>query len=68
MLETSKKSGKKVLADWRNRCKMLGEKIRIVDGDLIKVGIFEDVDENGFLILRNGEKLEKIHFGDVSLR
>ena len=68
MLEISKKSGKKVLADWRNRCKMLGEKIKIVDGDLIKAGIFEDIDENGFLILRNGEKLEKIHFGDVSLR
>ncbi len=68
LLEISKKSGKKVLSDWRNRCKMLGEKIKIVDGDLIKVGIFEDIDENGFLILRNGEKLEKIHYGDVSLR
>lgn len=68
MLEISKKSGKKVLADWKNRCKMLGERIKIVDGDLVKVGVFEDIDENGFLILRNGEKLEKIHFGDVSLR
>jgi BirA family biotin operon repressor/biotin-[acetyl-CoA-carboxylase] ligase len=68
LLEISKKSGKKVLADWRNRCKMLGERIKIVDGDLVKVGIFEDIDENGFLILRNGEKIEKIHFGDVSLR
>lgn len=68
MLELSKKSGKKVLSDWRNRCKMLGEKIKIVDGDLIKVGVFEDIDENGFLILRNGDKLEKIHYGDVSLR
>lgn len=68
MLEISKKSGAKVLTNWRNRCKMLGEKIRIVDGENVKVGIFDDIDENGFLILRNGEKLEKIHYGDVSLR
>ncbi len=68
MLELSKKSGKKVLSDWRNRCKMLGEKIKIVDGDQVKTGIFDDVDENGFLILRNGDNTEKIHYGDVSLR
>ena len=68
MLDISKKSGKKVLSDWRNRCKMLGEKIKIIEGENIKSGIFEDIDENGFLILRNGDKLEKIHYGDVSLR
>ncbi|MHB8930544.1 MAG: biotin--[acetyl-CoA-carboxylase] ligase, partial [Melioribacteraceae bacterium] len=68
MLETSKRSGKKVLTDWRNRCKMIGEKVKIVDDDKTKVGIFDDIDENGFLILRVGDKLEKIHYGDVSLR
>lgn len=68
LLEMSKKSGKKVLTLWRNRCKMLGEKVKIVDGDKIKVGIFDDIDESGFLMLRIGDKLEKIHYGDVSLR
>ncbi len=68
MLETSKRSGKKVLTDWRNRCKMIGEKVKIIDEDKTKVGIFDDIDENGFLILRVGDKLEKIHYGDVSLR
>jgi BirA family biotin operon repressor/biotin-[acetyl-CoA-carboxylase] ligase len=68
MLEVSKKSGKKILANWRNRCKMLGERIKIIEEDKVKVGIFEDIDESGFLILRNGDKLEKIHYGDVSLR
>ncbi len=68
LLELSKKSGKKILNDWRNRCKMIGEKIKIVDDEKVKVGIFEDIDENGFLILKVGDKTEKIHYGDVSLR
>ncbi len=68
LLELSKKSGKKILNDWRNRCKMIGEKIKIVDDEKVKVGIFEDIDENGFLILKVGDKKEKIHYGDVSLR
>ncbi len=58
----------KILNDWRSRCKMIGEKIKIVEGDKIKVGIFDDIDENGILILKSGDKTEKIHFGDVSLR
>lgn len=58
----------KILNDWRSRCKMIGEKIKIVEGDKIKVGIFDDIDENGILILKSGDKIEKIHFGDVSLR
>lgn len=58
----------KILNDWRNRCKMIGEKVKIVLDDKIKMGIFEDIDENGFLILKTGDIIEKIHYGDVSLR
>lgn len=68
MLELSKHMPGKILDDWRNRCKMIGEKIKIVDEEKIKIGIFDDIDENGFLLLRQGDKIEKIHFGDVSLR
>ncbi len=67
-LELAKDDPAKVLAFWKDRCKMMGEKIKIVDDELIKYGIFENVDEDGFLILKVGDKLEKIHFGDVSLR
>lgn len=58
----------KILNDWRNRCKMIGEKIKIVEDDKMKTGLFEDIDENGFLILKSGDKTERIHYGDVSLR
>ncbi len=58
----------KILNDWRSRCKMIGEKIKIVDNDKIIFGIFEDIDQDGFLILKTAGKKEKIHFGDLNLR
>jgi BirA family biotin operon repressor/biotin-[acetyl-CoA-carboxylase] ligase len=58
----------KILNDWRERCKMIGEKIKIVEGEKIRTGVFEDIDQNGYLILKVGDKREKIHHGDVSLR
>ena len=33
-----------------------------------KFGIFYDIDENGFLMLKTKSGIEKISFGDVSLR
>lgn len=58
----------KILNDWRNKCKLIGEKIKIIEDDEIRTGVFEDIDDNGFLILKSGEKRNVIHFGDVSLR
>jgi BirA family biotin operon repressor/biotin-[acetyl-CoA-carboxylase] ligase len=58
----------KVLNDWKSKCKMLGERIAIIDGENKKTGIFEDVDDKGFLLLRTPSGLEKILFGDVSIR
>ncbi|MGE5399858.1 MAG: biotin--[acetyl-CoA-carboxylase] ligase [Ignavibacteriales bacterium] len=58
-----------ILEDWKSRCRMLGEKVLIQDENMSKSGIFEDVDDQGFLILRiDRDTVEKIHFGDVSLR
>jgi BirA family biotin operon repressor/biotin-[acetyl-CoA-carboxylase] ligase len=68
MLEIWKKEPEKILNDWRNRCRMIGEKIKIVDGDKLKSGVFQDIDDDGFLLFKAADKLEKIHFGDVSLR
>jgi BirA family biotin operon repressor/biotin-[acetyl-CoA-carboxylase] ligase len=56
-----------ILKDWKIRCRMIGEKISITDGENTKYGIFDDIDNNGFLLLKNKGKFEKIHFGDVSL-
>ncbi len=56
-----------VLRDWKLRCRMIGEKISIIEGDETRYGIFDDVDSEGFLLLKNNNRIEKIHFGDVSL-
>ncbi|MEG8947083.1 biotin--[acetyl-CoA-carboxylase] ligase [Rosettibacter firmus] len=67
-LQLVKDAPDKILNDWRNRCKMIGGKVKIVMDDKVKVGLFDDIDESGFLILKIGDKVEKIHYGDVSLR
>lgn len=68
ILNQNKKDSEKILNDWRSRCKTIGEKVKVVDGENIKTGVFDDINENGFLILKVGDKYEQIHFGDVSLR
>ena len=58
-----------ILKDWKSRCRMIGEKIEVSDDNIIKYGIFDDIDENGFLLLKmKDKKIEKIHFGDVSVQ
>jgi BirA family biotin operon repressor/biotin-[acetyl-CoA-carboxylase] ligase len=46
---------------------MIGEKISITDGEKTKYGIFDDIDDEGFLLLRNKGKIEKIYYGDVNI-
>jgi len=57
----------KVLNDWRMRCNLIGEKIKIEDGDKTIHGIFEDIDENGYLQLKTNNEITSIHFGEISL-
>ena len=61
------KSPDNILNDWRGKCKMIGDKITITENDEVKKGVFFDIDENGFLLLKRDNTIEKIHFGDVSL-
>jgi len=55
-----------ILNEWRNRCRMIGERISITDGEKTITGIFDDIDDDGFLILRQGTQTQKILNGDVS--
>ncbi|MCL4550780.1 MAG: biotin--[acetyl-CoA-carboxylase] ligase [Bacteroidetes bacterium] len=68
ILDEAKEDYKKILNDWRSRCKMIGEKVKVVDEEKSRFGLFEDIDDDGFLILKQGDKREKIHYGDVSIR
>ena len=56
-----------ILNDWRAHCNLIGDKISVIEGDIVKYGIFEDIDDEGYLLLKTDNKIEKIHFGDVSI-
>ena len=67
LLERIKSNKNEVINDWKSKCKMIGEKISVVENDSEKFGIFYDIDEEGFLLLKTRDGIEKVHYGDVSL-
>jgi len=68
LINDSKRSSKKILDEWRDKCRMIGEPISLDIGKEKKYGIFYDIDANGYLILKSGDKFEKIINGDISVR
>ncbi|MDP4114736.1 MAG: biotin--[acetyl-CoA-carboxylase] ligase [Bacteroidota bacterium] len=62
-----KENPSNILKDWKNRCRMIGEKISITEDNNVKYGIFDDLDDEGYLLLRTKDGMEKIHFGDVTI-
>jgi len=68
LLATAFENSNKILNDWRERCKMIGERVKIIQDNKTLVGVFDDIDEEGYLMLKSEDKIEKIHYGDVSLR
>ncbi len=66
-IERIKVDKKVILNDWKSKCNMIGERISIIENDKEIFGIFDDIDDEGFLLLKTKNKIEKIHFGDVSL-
>jgi BirA family biotin operon repressor/biotin-[acetyl-CoA-carboxylase] ligase len=62
------KNPEDILNNWRSKCKMIGEKVKIINGDKEIYGVFDDIDENGFLLLKEMDGVKRVHSGDVSLR
>lgn len=68
MLEQLLESPDRIAEEWKSNCRMLGEKIIIDTNGETKEGIFEDIDENGYLLLKNKRGvIETITYGDVSI-
>lgn len=65
LIQISNDKGK-VLQNWKTRCQMIGEKIRIIEDEKEEFGVFEDLDENGFLILKSKTGTKTIHYGEAS--
>jgi BirA family biotin operon repressor/biotin-[acetyl-CoA-carboxylase] ligase len=68
MMQDLKINSDKILNDWKSRCNLIGEKIHIVEDDKEKFGIFEDIDQNGFMLLKTKEGIETIQVGDISIK
>jgi len=67
LMEKSLTNPKFILDEWRAKCGSIGSRIRISENEKTRQGIFEDINDEGFLILKSGDNLETIHFGDVSI-
>ena len=54
-----------IYREWMQYAKGIGQKILVQQNKETKEGIFKGIDANGFLMLQNKCKTEKIAFGDV---
>ncbi len=58
----------KMIERWKFNSDTLGKKVKIIGMNETFEGLAKDIDENGALILKTGEKEIKVYSGDVSLR
>ncbi|PIW70016.1 MAG: biotin--[acetyl-CoA-carboxylase] ligase [Ignavibacteriales bacterium CG12_big_fil_rev_8_21_14_0_65_30_8] len=56
-----------VLTDWVNKCNSIGKRIDVNQDGKVLTGVFEGLEENGFLLLKVKDKLNKIYFGDINV-
>ncbi|MCE1188736.1 MAG: biotin--[acetyl-CoA-carboxylase] ligase [Ignavibacteria bacterium] len=56
-----------IIQAWRDKCNILGDKISITQDGKTIYGIFDDIDQEGNLLLRTTEKTLLINYGDVSI-
>ncbi|PIS45279.1 MAG: biotin--[acetyl-CoA-carboxylase] ligase [Ignavibacteria bacterium CG08_land_8_20_14_0_20_37_9] len=56
-----------IMQSWREKCDMIGEKICLNQNGKLIYGVFDDIDENGQLLLRTEDRIEVMNFGDVRM-
>jgi BirA family biotin operon repressor/biotin-[acetyl-CoA-carboxylase] ligase len=59
--------GETLVDEYRSRLGMLGQPLRVANGDKILEGIAQDVDDDGALILLQGDSRVKLCAGDVTV-
>ncbi len=60
--------GEKIIFNrWKNACDSIGRQVAVDDGKRIHKGIFEDISENGELVLNTGAKKVIFHAADVTI-
>ncbi len=52
---------------WRERCPFIGDKVLVARDGKELIGIFDDIDDQGNLLLRQDDEIIKIQYGDVSV-
>lgn len=58
-------NSQRIIDEWCEYCPSIGDNITIDVDKELKYGVFDSVDENGNLVLRNGDKYEKINYGEL---
>ena len=61
------KGEKIIFNQWKNICDSIGRPVVVDDGERIHKGIFEDISENGGLVLNTGTKKVVFHAADVTI-
>ncbi|WP_162007660.1 biotin--[acetyl-CoA-carboxylase] ligase [Aciduliprofundum sp. MAR08-339] len=64
--EEKKKSKDEIIKEWKAYNCTLGKRVRIVDNGEYE-GRAEDIDDDGFLLVRVGDELKKVLAGDVQI-
>ncbi|NUN07952.1 MAG: biotin--[acetyl-CoA-carboxylase] ligase [Ignavibacteriaceae bacterium] len=67
LLEKVKYAPEVVLKEWSKKCRMIGDRIEVKRGEESLDGIFDEIDGDGYLILRTKQGTERISYGDVSV-
>ncbi len=67
-IELLKEEPAKALDAWREKCKLIGEKIWIREGKQEWFGIFKDINSKGYLLLDVGNEVKTITNGDLIIK